>query len=140
MVARVRTPNHAGGVGIGGNPGSDRIDSQRRAESGAGSGAPEFGESQIVGGMRLADAFQFRGSDQRSLRYNKSRIASRRAALASRDVLRSSASMRRWLVEPVVSGMLHAGQRSAKPGLLGFSSNSSSQTLQILIGKAIRVS
>jgi hypothetical protein len=37
----------------------------------------------------------------------------------------------------LASGVLHWGQRSAKPGLSGFSSNSSSHTLQILMGKAI---
>src|SRR5258707_14209943 len=35
------------------------------------------------------------------------------------------------------SGSLHAGQRFAKPGLSGFSSNSSEQTAHTLIGNAI---
>ena len=35
------------------------------------------------------------------------------------------------------SGALHSGQRLAKPGLSGFSSNSSEQIAQTLIGKAI---
>jgi hypothetical protein len=37
----------------------------------------------------------------------------------------------------VDSAVLHCGQRFANPGLSGFSSNSSWQTAQILIGKAI---
>jgi len=37
----------------------------------------------------------------------------------------------------VASGSLHSGQRLAKPGLPGFSSNSSEQTTHTLIGKAI---
>jgi hypothetical protein len=37
------------------------------------------------------------------------------------------------------SGSLHAGQRLAKPGLPGRSSNSSEQTAQILMGKAIDI-
>jgi hypothetical protein len=35
------------------------------------------------------------------------------------------------------SGVLHFGQRLAKPGLSGLSSNSSSHTTQILIGNGI---
>src|ERR1700691_5780520 len=35
------------------------------------------------------------------------------------------------------SGALHSGQRLAKPGLFGRSSNSSPQTAQVLIGNAI---
>ena len=35
------------------------------------------------------------------------------------------------------SGSLHAGQRLAKPGLPGLSSNSSEQTTQTLMGNAI---
>jgi hypothetical protein len=38
------------------------------------------------------------------------------------------------------SGSLHAGQRLAKPGLSGFSSNSSLQTEHTLIGNAILLS
>src|SRR3984885_12394695 len=37
------------------------------------------------------------------------------------------------------SGSLHSGQRLAKPGLSGFSSNSSEQTTQTLIGKGMSV-
>jgi hypothetical protein len=37
------------------------------------------------------------------------------------------------------SGVLQAGQRLAKPGLSGFSSNSSEQTAQTLMGKAMEV-
>jgi len=36
----------------------------------------------------------------------------------------------------MLSSALHAGQRSAKPGLSGLSSNSSEQMLQIFMGKA----
>ena len=49
--------------------------------------------------------------------------------------------MRPFVVVPVDSGMvdssLHWGQRLAKPGLPGFSSNSSLQMAQILMGKGI---
>ena len=64
-------------------------------------------------------------------------MACRRASFASLAVLRSSASMRCCAVGTVGSGALHSGQRLAKPGLSGFSSNSSEQTVQILMGKAI---
>jgi hypothetical protein len=37
----------------------------------------------------------------------------------------------------LASGSLHAGQRLAKPGLPGLSSNSSEQITQIFIGNAI---
>jgi len=66
-------------------------------------------------------------------------MACRLASLVSETFLRSSASMRRLEVESSASGALHSGQRLAKPGLSGLSSNSSSQTLQILIGKPILV-
>jgi|ERR1700751_4931685 hypothetical protein len=68
-------------------------------------------------------------------------MACRRASLASFVVLRSSAVMR-----PLVAGLLdsealdssvHWGQRLAKPGLSGLSSNSSLQMAQILMGKGI---
>jgi hypothetical protein len=72
-----------------------------------------------------------------SLRYRSSRIACLRASFASLTVLRSSASMRRGAVGAVASGALHSGQRLAKPGLSGFSSNSSPQTVQTRMGKAI---
>jgi hypothetical protein len=39
----------------------------------------------------------------------------------------------------VGSGVLQAGQRLAKPGLSGFSSNSSEQTAQTLMGKAMEI-
>jgi hypothetical protein len=49
--------------------------------------------------------------------------------------------MRPLVVEPVDSGVLdssvHWGQRFAKPGLSGFSSNSSLQMAQTLMGKGI---
>ena len=64
-------------------------------------------------------------------------MACLRASLASRTDLRSSASMRRGVIGAVGSGVLQSGQRSANPGLSGFNSNSSVQTLQILIGKGI---
>jgi hypothetical protein len=60
-------------------------------------------------------------------------MASRRAALASRSVCPVDCSTS-------ASGSLQVGQRLAKPGLPGFSSNSSWQTTQILIGKAIAIS
>jgi TM2 domain-containing membrane protein YozV len=41
--------------------------------------------------------------------------------------------------ESVDSGSLHCGQRLAKPGLPGLSSNSSEQTTQVLIGNAIGI-
>ena len=66
-------------------------------------------------------------------------MAWRRASLASAAVLRSSASMARLDAGAALSGSLHAGQRLAKPGLSGFSSNGSEQTTQTLIGKAIRL-
>ncbi len=64
-------------------------------------------------------------------------MASRRASVASLEVLRSSASPLRLVFASVVSGSLQAGQRLAKPGLPGFNSNSSEQTAQTLIGNAI---
>ncbi len=62
-----------------------------------------------------------------------------RSSFASFRVLRSSASMPDFFLGSVgfSSGSLHAGQRLAKPGLPGFSSNSSEQTTQTLIGNAI---
>jgi len=39
----------------------------------------------------------------------------------------------------VCSGSLHSGQRLAKPGLSGFSSNSSEQTAQTRVGNAIQI-
>jgi hypothetical protein len=51
-------------------------------------------------------------------------MAWRRASLASEAFLRSSASMRDLPVEAEAdSSALQSGQRLAKPGLLGFSSN-----------------
>jgi hypothetical protein len=69
-------------------------------------------------------------------------MAWRRASLASFAVLRSSAVMWRLVAASVDSGVvdssvLHWGQRLAKPGLSGFSSNSSWQTAQTLMGKGI---
>jgi len=59
------------------------------------------------------------------------------AAFASLSFLRSSASMWRFVTGSVDSSVLHSGQRLAKPGLSGFSSNSSEQMAQTLIGKGI---
>src|ERR1700722_10866070 len=64
-------------------------------------------------------------------------MAWRRAALASVWFLRSSASMRCLVTGSVDSSALHSGQRLAKPGLSGFSSNSSEQMAQTLIGNGI---
>jgi hypothetical protein len=59
------------------------------------------------------------------------------AAFASVSFLRSSASMRRLVTGSIDSSVLHSGQRLAKPGLSGLSSNSSEQMAQTLIGKGI---
>jgi hypothetical protein len=67
--------------------------------------------------------------------YSMSLIAARRAAFASREGL--STSPLALPTGPSASGSLHWGQRLAKPGLSGFSSNSSSHTTQTLIGNAI---
>ncbi len=64
-------------------------------------------------------------------------MARLRASFASFRLLRSSASMPGFALESALSGSLHAGQRLAKPGLSGFSSNSSEQTAQTRIGNAI---
>jgi len=56
-------------------------------------------------------------------------MASRRAALALLSVFSGSEDF--W---PEDSSSLHSGQRFANPGLPGFSSNSSPQTTQVLIG------
>ena len=68
-------------------------------------------------------------------------MAWRRASSASFADLRSSAVMRPWAAGPIDSEALdssvHWGQRLAKPGLSGLSSNSSLQMAQILIGKGI---
>lgn len=61
-----------------------------------------------------------------------------RASFASFTLWRSSASMLRFALDCVSSDSLQAGQRLAKPGLSGFSSNSSEQTAQTRIGKAIQ--
>jgi hypothetical protein len=64
-------------------------------------------------------------------------MACRLAAFASLSFLRSSASMGRLVMGSTDSSALHSGQRLAKPGLSGFSSNSSEQMAQTLIGKGI---
>src|SRR5580693_5944441 len=46
--------------------------------------------------------------------------------------------MTRFAPGSACGGSLHAGQRLAKPGLPGFSSNSSEQTAQTLMGYAMR--
>ena len=66
-------------------------------------------------------------------------MACLRASFASLCVLRSSASMRGLVADSVASTALQAGQRLAKPGLSGFSSNSSEQTVQTLMGKAMQL-
>ncbi len=63
-----------------------------------------------------------------SLRYRRLRMASRRAAFAPLSIFDGSADP-----ESVDSSSLHEGQRLAKPGLPGFSSNSSPQTTQVLM-------
>src|SRR6202011_5242891 len=64
-------------------------------------------------------------------------MARRRASLASLAVLRSSASTGRLVAGAADSSALQAGHRLAKPGLSGFSSNSSEQTAQTRRGNAI---
>ena len=65
-------------------------------------------------------------------------MACRRASFASARLFRSSASMRLFAaVVPAASSTLHSGQRLAKPGLSGLSSNSSEHTAHILIGSGI---
>jgi hypothetical protein len=68
-------------------------------------------------------------------------MAWRRASFASFADLRSSADMRPLVVGLVdsaaIDSSVHWGQRLAKPGLSGFSSNSSLQMAQILMGKGI---
>ena len=65
-------------------------------------------------------------------------MALRRASLASLSALRSSASMRCLGLElSVASAAVHSGQRLAKPGLSGLSSNSSEQTAQVLMGNGM---
>src|SRR5882672_8812693 len=66
-------------------------------------------------------------------------MASLRAAFTSLALLRSSASTERLSLEEADSSTLQSGQRLAKPGLSGFSSNSSPQTAQALMGNAIYV-
>src|SRR5712671_2446498 len=63
-------------------------------------------------------------------------MARLRASFASARLLRSSASIR-FSADSVCSGALQSGQRLANPGLSGFSSNSSEQMTQILIGNDI---
>lgn len=63
-------------------------------------------------------------------------MASRRAALAPLSDFHPSGDFGPAAAE---SSSLHSGQRLAKPGLPGFSSNSSPQTAQTLIGYAILV-
>jgi len=76
-----------------------------------------------------------RWGDQLSFLYSMSRIVLRRAAFSSGSLLD------RLPLEPPssASGSLHAGQRLAKPGFSGLSSNSSPQTTQVRIGNGIAV-
>ena len=64
----------------------------------------------------------------------------RRASLASARLRRSSASMEVLESELAASGSLHSGQRLAKPGLSGLSSNSSEQMAQVRMGKGMGMS
>src|ERR1041385_460482 len=66
-------------------------------------------------------------------------MAPLRASFASRSARRSSASMGRLLPVASVSSSLQLGQRLAKPGLPGFSSNSSLHTTHVRIGNAMAV-
>jgi hypothetical protein len=66
-----------------------------------------------------------------------SRIAFRRASFISLADLRSPGSTPPAALDSASSGSLHDGQRFAKPGLFGLSSNSSPHTTQVLIGNAI---
>lgn len=61
-------------------------------------------------------------------------MAVRRAALSSL----SPCALPAEFLDCFVSSALQSGQRFAKPGLSGLSSNSSPQTLQTLIGNAIK--
>src|SRR3954464_14507196 len=63
-------------------------------------------------------------------------MASRRAAFAPLSDFNGSAG---FDAAPAESSSLHSGQRLAKPGFPGFSSNSSPQTTQTLIGYAMVV-
>lgn len=67
-------------------------------------------------------------------------MALRLASFASVWDRRSSASMRVLLPVLPGSSVLHSRQRLLKPGLSGFSSNSSEHTAQTLIGKGICLS
>src|ERR1017187_5959232 len=64
-------------------------------------------------------------------------MACLRASFASAALLRSSRSIPSFDLGPVSSGSLQAGQRLAKPGLPGFSSNSSEHTAQTRTGNTI---
>jgi len=66
-------------------------------------------------------------------------MACLRASFASFEVLRSSASAARLVTGSAFSGALQAGQRLAKPGLSGLSSNSSEQTTQTRMGNAMQL-
>lgn len=64
-------------------------------------------------------------------------MARRRAALTSCAALGSKASDTFSATRLVASGSLQEGQRLAKPGLSGLSSNSSWQITQVRIGNGI---
>ena|SRR5208283_4122289 len=66
-------------------------------------------------------------------------MARRRAASTSFWALTSSAVKWRLGAGSVDSWAVHSGQRLAKPGLSGFSSNSWEQMTQVLIGNAIAI-
>lgn len=61
-------------------------------------------------------------------------MASRRASFASLSVFCRSASVLFFAAGPAASSSLHEGHRFANPGLPGFSSNSSPQATQVLMG------
>lgn len=60
------------------------------------------------------------------------------ASFISLSALRASGSRGLFSGESVNSSILHVGQRLAKPGLPGYSSNSWEQMTQVLIGKVIQ--
>ena len=64
-------------------------------------------------------------------------MAARRASLASLESLSVGSMWRLARGSAVSSLVLQSRQRLAKPGLSGLSSNSSPQTAQVLMGKAM---
>ena len=64
-------------------------------------------------------------------------MALRLASLTSASALRSSALIWRLSEDSMASSSVQSGQRLAKPGLSGLSSNSSPQIAHTLTGKGI---